>query len=196
MASSSREMTATEVAQKQEEKMVVLGPVLDRIVHEMLNPIIARVFAIMDRRGLIPPPPEVIVGRSIEIEYISVLAQAQKMVGLSGLERFTQYAGGVAQLSPEAMDRFNPEEAVFAYGKMIGVPGTVIRTTEQVAALRQQRAEEAAMAQQMAMIQATAAAAKDGAAAAKYGVSAAAESMNSGVGDQLAGMMGNAQGGV
>ena len=196
MASSSREMTATEVAQKQEEKMVVLGPVLDRIGHEMLNPIIARVFAIMDRRGLIPPPPEDIVGRSIEIEYISVLAQAQKMVGLSGLERFTQYAGGVAQLSPEAMDRFNPEEAVFAYGKMIGVPGTVIRTTEQVAALRQQRAEEAAMAQQMAMIQATAAAAKDGAAAAKDGVSAAAESMNSGVGDQLAGMMGNAQGGV
>ena len=79
--------------------------------------------------------------------------------------------------------------------KMIGVPGTVIRTTEQVAALRQQRAEEAAMAQQMAMIQATAAAAKDGAAAAKDGISAAAESMDSGVGDQLAGMMGGAQGG-
>ena len=117
------------------------------------------------------------------------------MVGLSSLERFTQYAGGVAQLSPEAMDRFNPEEAVFAYGKMIGVPGAVIRTTQQVAEIRQQRAEEQAAAQQMAMMQASAAAAKDGAAAAKDGVSAAAESMESGVGDQLAGMMGNAQGG-
>ncbi|HUT78660.1 MAG TPA: portal protein, partial [Polyangia bacterium] len=73
-------MTAREVEERHEEKMLQLGPVLERINDELLDPFIDRTFDIGNNRGLLPDPPKELEGQQTKIEYLSILAQAQKLV--------------------------------------------------------------------------------------------------------------------
>lgn len=158
---NTRSMPVEAVIEMREEKLLMLGPVLERLNDEFLDPLIDRCFAIMARRGMLPPPPEAMQGMPLRIEYISVMAQAQKSIGVSGLERFVRFVGGMAQANPAALDKLNIDQTIDNYADAIGVSPTVVVSAEDVQAIRQQRAEQQQQAQQMQMAQTAVQGAKD-----------------------------------
>ena len=171
--SDNKNMTATQVNAINNEQMMMIGPVYERLDHELLDPFIGRTFGIMDRMGLIPPVPEELAGQELEIEYISMLAQAQQMVGLGGIDRLTTYAGEIAQLNPDVLDKFDADEAVDQYARMLGVPAAIVRSDETVAEMRHRRAEQQAQMQQMAAAAQMAQTANQGAGAVRQAAQAA-----------------------
>ncbi len=140
--------TATEIAERHEEKLMILGPVLERVHDEMLSPGIDRTYSIMLRSGLIPEPPPEIQGQPIKIEYIGILAQAQKLVGLGAIEGFMGFAGNLASVNPQVLDKIDMDEAIELYGDAIGVPPSVLVPQEQVNQIRAARAAQAQAQQQ------------------------------------------------
>lgn len=155
-----RQITAREVEERHEEKLVMLGPVVDRQHDELLDPAVDRTFAVMERAGLIPPAPREIRGMPFKVEYISLLAQAQKAVGVGALERTASFVGSLAAVFPEVVDKFDADQAVDEYADMMGASPRVIRPDEQVAKIRAQRAQEKQAAQALEMANQGAAAAK------------------------------------
>lgn len=159
---SEGSMTAYEVAQRKEEKMLMLGPVVDRNNDELFDPLMDQVFSIMYEQSLprwmgllpgeplIPPPPEEMQGIQLSIEYVSILAQAQKALAVSGIERALQFTGLLVQSGvQDAYDMIDTDVAQTAYYDAVGAPPTMIRGPEQVAAIRQARVAQAQQQQEM-----------------------------------------------
>lgn len=158
-------ITATEISARKEEKLLMLGPVYERLNDELLDPLIDRTFAIMLEAGEIPPPPPEIQGMDLSVEYVSVMAQSMKLLGIQGIERLVQFAGSLAGGDPNSpiLRKIDMEETLDQYAQMVGVPPSIIRDREQVAAINAQEQQS----QQMAQMPQVAAAAKDGAQAAQ-----------------------------
>ena len=144
-------MTATEVAERHEEKMLMLGPVLDRLNNEVLDPLITLVFDRMMRMGLIPPPPPEMEGVGLNVDYISILAQSQKAITTNAVDRFVTNLGVIAGVKPEVVDKFDADRWADYYADALGVDPRLVVPGKDVAVIRQQRAEQAAAAQQMEM---------------------------------------------
>ena len=142
--------TATEIAERKEEKMLMLGPALERIHDELLGPAIRRTMAIMDRAHLFPPMPQSIQGHNFHIEYISIMAQAQKAVATTAIERTVAFAGSLAGVNPQIMDKIDADEALDEYATLLGAPSRIIVPSEQVAAIRAARAKQQQQQQQQA----------------------------------------------
>lgn len=157
---NTRSMPVEAVIEMKEEKLLMLGPVLERLNDECLNPLIDRAFSIMARKNMLPPPPEVMQGMPLRIEYISVMAQAQKSIGLSSLANTVQFIGQLAVAKPEALDKLNVDQAIDTFADMSGVSATVILPQEQVDQIRQQRAQQQQQQQAMQMGMAAAQGAK------------------------------------
>jgi hypothetical protein len=151
--SDTTRMTATEVAERHEEKLLMLGPVLERLHNELLKPLIDETFYKMLAAGVLPPVPEELQGVELDVEFVSMLAQAQRAIGVNSIDRFVGGLGMVAQMRPEVLDKLNPDKWADAYADMLGVDPELIVSSEDVAIVRQQRAEAEAQAQQMASIQ-------------------------------------------
>ncbi|MGJ7337317.1 portal protein [Morganella morganii] len=151
---NTRSMPVEAVAEMREEKLLMLGPVLQRLDSELLDKLINRTFSVMAENNLLPVPPDEMQGMQLKVEYISVMAQAQKAIGVSSIERFIGFTSGIGQFSSDALDKINVDETIDAYAASIGVPPSVVATNEQVAQIREQRAQQQAMAQQMQMAQA------------------------------------------
>lgn len=147
------QVTAYEIQVRQEEKLLMLGPVLERLHDELLDPLIDRTFQIMQDKNLLPPPPQELAGSDLRIEYISVLAQAQKAVATSGVERFAGFVGNLAAVNPAVLDKFDADQAVDEYGDALGVSPRIIRSDDDVAKLRQARAQQEQAAQAAQMMQ-------------------------------------------
>jgi hypothetical protein len=146
--SANANMTATEVAERQQEKLLLLGPVIERISDELLDPLIDRTFGIMERGGLLLDPPEAIAGRQLRIQYVSILAQAQKLAGITAIEQLVGFAGNLAGVDPGILDTVDLDEAMRAYGERLGVNPKILVSREQVQQMRQQRAEAEQQQQQ------------------------------------------------
>ncbi|HBY6296008.1 TPA: phage tail protein [Klebsiella pneumoniae] len=157
---NTRSMPVEAVIEMKEEKLLMLGPVLERLNDECLNPLIDRTFSIMARKNLLPPPPDVLQGMPLRIEYISVMAQAQKSIGLSSLSSTVGFIGQLAQAKPEALDKLNVDQAIDAFAEMSGVSPTVIVPQERVEQVREQRAQQQQQQQMLAMGMAAAQGAK------------------------------------
>ena len=142
-------MTATEVAERHEEKLLMLGPVLERLHNELLNPLIDITFNEMLASNALPPPPEELKGVDLNVEFVSMLAQAQRAIGTNSVDRFVANIGQVAQIKPDVLDRFNSDEWVTAYSDMLGVDPSLIVASNEVALIRENRAK----AQQMQAMQ-------------------------------------------
>jgi hypothetical protein len=134
-----KQMTATEVAERHTEKLVMLGPALERLQSELLGPIIDRIFAILDKFNLLPEIPREIEGMELRIEYISTLAQAQKAVGTNAITQFADYVGAIAGIVPDVTDKFDADESVDQYADMVGVPPKVVRSDDKVIEIRNER---------------------------------------------------------
>ena len=140
LTAGSPQMTATEVIQRQEERMRVIGPVLGRLMNEMLRPLIDRVFALMLRNDLLAPAPEVLQGRNIDIEYVSPLARAQKSSSLNNTMRALEILLPLAQSLPVG-DHLDPDGLVRHVTDSLGVPKSTLRTQREVNDTREARAQ-------------------------------------------------------
>jgi hypothetical protein len=161
MANDTRSgITATEVAERHEEKMLMLGPVVERLHNEILTPLIDNTFDLMVSAGLIPPPPEEIGGMELSVEFVSVLAQAQRSVATKNVDRFLATVSQVAQFKPEVLDRINEDELADGYADMLGVNPKFLVTKKEAMAIRMQRRQAQAQAQQAAQIEQIAGAAQ------------------------------------
>jgi hypothetical protein len=155
------EKTAREIMERSSEKLLMLGPMLQRTYSELLDPLVDRAFNIAWRAKILPPPPDGASGSDIRVEYISVLAQAQKMVGTTAMEQFIGFVGNVASARPDVLDKVDTDQLVDEYGDMLGVPAKILVPDEEVSAIRQQRLRQQQAQQAMAMAQQGAATAKD-----------------------------------
>lgn len=143
-------MTATEVAERHEEKLLMLGPVLERLHTELLEPLITNTFTRMIEAGMVPPPPPALAGQELQVEFVSMLAQAQRAVGVNSVDRLIGHIGNVAQLKPDAIDNYDADKGIERYSEMLGVDPDIIVPGEQVVLLRQKRAEARAREEQLA----------------------------------------------
>lgn len=134
--------TATEIDARKEEKLIQLGPVLERFENEALDPSINCVFDIMLRGGLFPPIPQQLSGQKIKVEYISMLAEAQKAASTASIERLAQFVGNLAAAVPGALDNVDWDETIDEYADMLGVSPKLIMATAKVAQIRQQRNQQ------------------------------------------------------
>lgn len=159
--------TATQIALMHEEKMVILGPVLDGLHEELHGPLIDITFKHMVEAGMIDPPPPELDGAELSVEFISVLDQAQKAIGINALDRLTLHVADLTKItgSPEAVDMLHIDRDVEVYADALGVPPDLIATPEQVQQKRAARAQSAARAEQAALAESQAKTAKDLAAA-------------------------------
>jgi len=153
--------TATEVAERHEEKVILLSPILERFHTDLLNPMNKRTFNILLRTGALEEPPQEIQGMRMKVEYTSLLAQTQKMIGLQPVETFLGFVGNAASLNPDVLDKVDFDEMVDEYGDATGVPPKMIVSDETVEAIREARAKAAMEAQQMEMAMAVAQGVKD-----------------------------------
>ena len=134
-------MTATEVAERHEEKLLMLGPVLERLHNELLDPLIDNTFNRMVESGLVPPAPEELQGMDLSVEFVSMLAQAQRAIGTNSVDRYVNNLGMVAQMKPDVLDKFDSDAWADGYANMLGVDPSLIVAGERVAKIRQDRAK-------------------------------------------------------
>ncbi len=154
-------MTATEVAERHEEKLLMLGPVLERLHNELLSPLIDMTFTRMVEAGVLLPPPPELQGMELSVEFVSMLAQAQRAIGTNSVDRFVGNLGVVANMKPDVLDKFNGDAWVDAYADMLGVDPNMLVGGEQVAMIRENRNIALAAKEQQAAIHQQALIAKD-----------------------------------
>lgn len=133
--------SATEIDARREEKLVLLGSVLERFENEALDPAINRIYAIMERQELLPPIPEEIAGQDIEIQYVSILSSAQRAVGVAPVERMLQVIGNLAAVRPDVLNVPKWPEIMYHYGRDVGVAARDLNTPAEIAAANQQQSE-------------------------------------------------------
>lgn len=164
-----RNAREVEIIARKEEQLLMLGPVLQNKDDGLIKPIIDRTFYVMMRQGMLPPPPQELDNVDLKVEMMGLLAQAQRMIATGSIERFTGFVASVAKgqadagVHPDVLDKVDVDQAVDEYGQALGVPPSVVRSDDQVAAIRASRAQE----KQAAQLAAAAQPAKDAAAAAK-----------------------------
>lgn len=149
---NQRDMTATEVMQRTDERLRFLGPVLGRLNNELLKPIIDRVFDILQRRGKFPKPPKELEGKGdLKIVYTSQIAKAQRTGEANTLLKVLQACGPMLEAQPDMLDNINGD-GVFRYNANIfGLPHEMMNDPKAVGKTRQARAQaqQAAMEAQM-----------------------------------------------
>ena len=147
-------MTATEVLARKEEKMLMVGPTIERLEYEHLQPIVERVFAILARQGKLPPPPAGLEQAEYKIDFVSLLAQAQKLIGAQSIQSYLGLAERVALVDPGSVTKTNWDKYLEETADMVSMPAKVVRTEDEVSAIRKAQVEAAqAEQEQMAMAQ-------------------------------------------
>lgn len=157
-------VTAMEIGVRKEEKLLMLGSVLEQLNQDLLDPLIDNTFEIMLRQsrdangqffehGLIPPPPPEVQGMKLKVEYVSIMAAAQKALALTSIERFSSFIREYASVDPGILMKVNRDKMAEQYADGAGLSTHIIHTDEEVQAMQQQQAQAAAAQQKMAAMQ-------------------------------------------
>jgi len=147
------QMTATEVMQRTEEKMRLLGPMLGRQQSELLRPLIDRIFDVCLKKGVISEEeiPEILSDRKLDVQYSSLIAKAQRSAEVQTILRTLESVANIAQFDPTALDNFDANETVRYIAKMTDYPQELIRDSDEIEQLRQARAQQQQMIQEQQM---------------------------------------------
>lgn len=156
-----------EIAERKEEKLLALGPVLENIYGGQLAPVIDQTFNMMAVAGRFGEPPREIEQQQLKIEYVSMLAQAQKAIGTGAIERTFSFAGSLAAVKPDIMDKLDADQALDEYAEMVGAPPSVVVPDDKVVETRKARQKQMQQAQMAEQAPALAQAANQGAQAAE-----------------------------
>lgn len=145
--------TATEIMEKHEEKLMMLGPAIEQQFTEFHEPCISRSFALAVRAGKIPPPPPDLISAiqageiaEIKVEFISLLAQAQKAIGTRSIREVLGFTGELASLYPESIDNINPDRTWALYHSTVGAPVEMKNSDEEKRQIREIRARQQELA--------------------------------------------------
>jgi len=141
MTTQGSNMTATEVMQRTEEKMRLLGPVLGRLQSELLQPLITRAFNLLLKNNKLPPIPEELGDQDVEIEYVSPLAKAQKSQELSSVMRGIEIFGSMQNIAP-VFDYIDIDGLVSHIQEVLGLPAKIMRSKAEVQQRQQQKQQQ------------------------------------------------------
>lgn len=171
--------TAREIAERHEEKLLMLGPVLERLNSEVLKPSVDLTFDRMIEAHLVPPPPPEMQGQELTIEFVSVLAQAQRAVGVQAVDLLLGKVASIAAAKGDlgVWDKIDVDQTIDRYAEMLGAEPDIIVADENVAIIREQRAQAQAKQQQMAQAEQAAATAQKLASADTSGSNALTDLM-------------------
>src|SRR3990167_2417092 len=162
----TKDMNNPEIMERINEKMTMLGPAVGRYLDEVISPIIHRTISILARRGKLPDPPiEMMMDPGYEIDFVGVLAQAQRRAELNTLVTGLTMIGNMAQYSPEVLDKIDPDKVTDEVWSITGAPVKVLRDDDEVRKIREGRAEASMKQEEMAMLAGGAQIAKDAGAA-------------------------------
>lgn len=142
------DVTATQIAAEQAEKLNLLSPVTEKLNNELLNKLIDRGFNICNRMGQLPPPPKEIQGQELRVQYVSLMAQAQKMASITAIDQWREGVEASVQINPACIDIINYDEMNTEKGKMLNVPSKIVNGPDTIAQTRKARADAQAKAQQ------------------------------------------------
>jgi head-to-tail connecting protein len=148
---TGRQITAREIAERHEEKLLMLGPVLERLHDELLSPLVDITFSKQIAAGILPPPPPELQDMELKVEFVSTLAQAQKAVGLGSLDRLLGTVGLIAtgKGDPSPWDKLDTDQIIDKYADMLGADPSVIVSDDKIVFMRESR-KKALAAQQLA----------------------------------------------
>jgi len=164
MSMMERQMTATEVLERQGEKAVVLGSQIGRLNADCLDPLIDRVFAIEYRAGRLPDPPALIAerGGEVDVDYVGPLAQVQRrLLQTQGINQGLEALEPLIRIYPEARHVIDPVKAARRVAEAAGIPQDMLRDEDAVAQLIQAEQQQAQLAQAAQMAQQGAQAARN-----------------------------------
>jgi hypothetical protein len=166
--------TATEVNEKTQERMIALGSVLEQLNQDFFNPFFEIVFSFMVRQGRIPAPPPALRGIKRTVEYTSIVAQAQKLLGLAGIERFMQFMGQIFETTqdPSIWDNVDLDKTSEIYADLTSIPAGIERAEDDVKARRKARSDAQAQQAKLSQAEQAAGAAKNLAASKTNGPNA------------------------
>ena len=142
-------MTATEVIERTERTLRLLGPTLGRLQSEFLGPMIERIFGVLVRSGRLPDAPESMSERELKIEYVSPLARAQRQSETQGIMRTLEFVGPIAGMDPQAAQVMKGADTVRHIAELNGVPSVLLKSAEELAAEAQAQAQAQQAQQQM-----------------------------------------------
>lgn len=162
----TNQKTATEIQAKLTEKMQVIGPVIENLLSESLQPKLKRIFGILKRKGMISPPPKSLQGVPLDIQFVSILALAQKSASTGGIEALMRMVGELGQVHQEVLDNVDFDETIQEYNDLLGNKQKILKGPKTVAAIRQQRAQAQQKQEQAALAAHAATVADKGASAA------------------------------
>jgi hypothetical protein len=141
-----------ELTQRNQERLLRLGPMLERFHGEFLNMLVDRNIERIFEAGEMPPAPPDLQGRPLVPRYVSTLAMAQQATTTGNIDRLLGYIGGLAQVGyPRSIDKFDADQSVDEYAALIGAPPQLIKSDKAVAEKRKIEDQQAQQAQQMAM---------------------------------------------
>lgn len=144
-------MTATEVVERTERTLRLLGPTLGRLQSEFLGPMIERIYGVLSRAERLPEPPESIAEQELKIEYVSPLARAQRQSETQGIMRTLEFIGPIAGMDPQAAQVVKGADTVRHIAELNGVPPMLLKSDEEL--LEEAKAQQEAQAAQQQMMQ-------------------------------------------
>jgi hypothetical protein len=147
MMKEDKQMTATEVVDRRDEKLRLLAPMLGRQQTELLGPMITRTYFLLKGAQRLPPPPESLAGQRMKIAYVSPAARAQQGVKGQSMSAFIQDLVPLAQINPDVIDCIDMDKMAQKYAIIRGVPRSVLRSPQEIAQIRQQKAQQQQIAQ-------------------------------------------------
>lgn len=153
LSEATGKMTATEVLERREEKLLQLGSVLERLSNELFDGFFEILFGILQDRGEIPPAPPELQGTELRVEYLNVMATAQKLQGAIGVEKLSGFVAQLAPINPDSLDVIDFDQAIQELGGMYGVPPVMVRPDDAIDNIRKARAQAQQKAAALAQAQ-------------------------------------------
>lgn len=140
-------ITAVEIDQRKAESLIMLGPVFTRTDVEALAIFVERTWDVMNRAGIIPPPPQEVAGAGMTVKFVSMLQSAMDASQANAIERVLGLAGNLAGIDPAVMDKINVDYTIDRYSHLLDNDPRMMRSDDQVAAIRENRQKQAQAAQ-------------------------------------------------
>ena len=141
------QMTATEILERREEFIRVIGPTFGRLESDYTYPMVDRIFNILLRAGqfgTLDDIPDILSDREIVFELTSPLTRAMKRVETAGLRQTQEDLAGLIEFDPTILDNYDLDVIAREVPEANGVPTSWLRQKDTVTKLRKDRAQQQA----------------------------------------------------
>ena len=144
-------MSATQADGIIQEKLTMLGSVVERLQSEFLKPLINGAFNILYENGWFEEPPASLVGKNLDIQYQSLLSISQEMGDLTIVERYMRFVSSIAGINPIVARKPDYLATTNYYAERLGLDQSLNKTDAMV--MKEVQDEQLAAAQQQQQAQ-------------------------------------------